>query len=214
MSRLPGGARRAWAPWRGSVSFAEQLLRRRARLAGGGAPPARVLLRAPARRPARSTTRVELRLAGRLALGRGGPPPQGRYVAPRVGTVPESSPGGRSPAPVASLAERVVARATRLGCVPVTQAARGAGAAPPPVARVVRRGAPPGDEKTPRAAARATGVGIETAWPAGNPRVHARAQPGDAGAALSARELDRVTTHVVDALDRRLAAFRERRGRG
>jgi hypothetical protein len=80
--------------------------------------------------------------------------------------------------------------------------------------RVVRRGAPPGDETQRRAASRATGVGVEAAWPASTPRIHPRPHPGDAGPALSARELDRVTTHVVDALDRRLAAFRERRGRG
>jgi len=214
MSRPPGRARRVWAPWRRSLSFAERLVARRARLAGGGAPPVRVLLRAPTRRPAPGTTRVELRVAVGLALGRGAPPPRGGYVAPRVGTVPESSRGGRSRAPAASLAERVVARATRLDRVPGPQAARGAGAAPPPVARVVRRGAPPGDETQRRAASRATGVGVEAAWPASTPRIHPRPHPGDAGPALSARELDRVTTHVVDALDRRLAAFRERRGRG
>jgi hypothetical protein len=41
------------------------------------------------------------------------------------------------------------------------------------------------------------------------PRPRPRAEPAE----LSPRELERVTTHVVDALDRRLAAFRERRGR-
>lgn len=115
------------------------------------------------------------------------------------------------------IVERVFARSGRQpvgrGVPPVAELARllgvasnrpnGPPAEPSPVSRVLWR--PPSAQ--PATSIRQAQDSAVASWPAPEP---ATVEPAES---LSVAELDRVATHVVQRLDRRLAAWRERTGR-
>lgn len=150
--------------------------------------------------------RLDIRVAQRLQLV------LGRIQATPVR--PTSRPPGTSPgAGALRIVERIASRCVRAD----------GGVGGPLATHVVRPGAPPNDRVAPAlTAGRAPSLAPASTRrvvrrPAGPEPARAPAfQPTPAAApmaVLGAAELDRVTTRVVETLDRRVSAWRERTGR-
>ena len=219
MSETRGRAR-AWAPWGANVRFAERIASRHARVASWRDVAGRVMARA-ARGVGRITARHEWRVV-RLELrvrvdGRGADSNARRPMVVAWGPPPLSM-YDRSSSSSSSIRrddERRLASLDRIERVAVARSTSPAASASPyarpfpAVPRVLRRGAPndvPTDvDARDVAARRAARLAPSTRMSLG--------APGAPFSAFTPPELDRLTTQVVDAIDRRLAAYRERHGR-
>lgn len=210
------GRRNAWAPWGGSVRFAGRVAARHARRSMPGGVASRVMLRA-ARAAGRLVTvrdgrgmRLELRVrvdvggagnGGRRAAAAWGAPPSSTYA--RLRTIVPSIERTTN-----QLAARDSIRRVPTGHRRAPSAAAPYASAFPPVPRVMSRGAPNAPSAT-------SGTPDLAPRRPDRPPAPTRAPaPSASLASFTPPELDRLTNHVVSVIDRRLAAYRERHGRG
>jgi hypothetical protein len=212
--------RGAWAPWGGSVRFAGRVAARHARRSVLDGVAGRVMVRA-ARAGGRIVTvrdgralRLEVRVrvdiggvenGGRRAGAAWGAPPNSTYARPRA-LVPSI---GRTADQLAASRDRIERVPAGRRRAPSTTAASYASAFPP-VPRVVTRGTP-NDASVPSST---PDLALRRPDRAPAPSRTPATAPSGSLASFTPPELDRLTSHVVNVIDRRLAAYRERHGRG